>query len=103
MKYLIFILLSALFATLLLSCGSKADFTAVKFVCSCEERKAAALFVTTNMAAANNHSDEEMEDVIEQLEKTAVKLHCHQERVSVDNNNHPNVPNPDSCKTVFDY
>ena len=53
------------------------------YVCDCEQQKAAAKFVSDNIQGANNMSDEEMEDVISQLEKTAVKLNCHRKRLLV--------------------
>lgn len=48
------------------------------YVCDCEQQKKAAEFVQTSIKNANNMSDEEMEDVIHQLERTAVKLNCMQ-------------------------
>jgi hypothetical protein len=53
------------------------------YVCNCEQQKAASKFVSDNMKAANNMSDEEMEDVISQLERTGVKLNCPKKRLKV--------------------
>lgn len=47
-------------------------------VCSCQELDKVNKFITDNMKSANNMSDEEMEDVIEELRKTAIETNCHQ-------------------------
>ena len=46
------------------------------FSCDCQQQKEAAKFVKESIKDANNMSDEEMEDVISQLERTSVRLHC---------------------------
>jgi len=66
----------------LVSCGDQKAKENV-YVCDCEQQKAAAKFVSDNIKGANNMSDEEMEDVISQLERTAVKLNCPKRRVTV--------------------
>lgn len=53
------------------------------YVCDCEQQKKAAEFVQNSIKNSNNMSDEEMEDVIHQLERTAVKLNCSQKRKMV--------------------
>lgn len=50
-------------------------------VCNCEEQEAARNFIKESIHAANNYSDEEMEDVIAQLEKTSIHMFCHIEKV----------------------
>ena len=61
---------------LLASCGK--DRMTRCYVCTNEQNKKASEFVASNIKNSNNMSDEEMEDVIRQLEKTAIKLNCEQ-------------------------
>jgi len=73
-----------LFALLILfGCGKT---PVSKFVCSCEESKSASEWLKTSIAPANNMSDEEMEDVVAELRKTAIMLHCHQRIFLTDHN-----------------
>jgi len=53
----------------------------VVYACDCEQQKKVAEFVKESILNANNKSDEEMEDVISQLEQTAVRLNCSQTKV----------------------
>lgn len=78
MKKVLFILVSI---TGLTSCDQRIKENV--YVCDCEQQKLASKFVSDNMKSANNMSDEEMEDVITQLERTAVKLNCSKKRMSV--------------------
>ena len=97
--------LFVLFSITLLSCGKVRETQKPLWVCDCEQQAAAAEWVTKNMEAANNRSDEEMEDVIEQLQKTAVMLHCRFKNVTVmvSDDKIVSVP-PDSCVVIFqDY
>lgn len=88
-----------LITLLVWSCGSKQDD---RYVCTCEENKEASAFVERNIKAANNMSDEEMEDVIKELTRTAIKFKCHQEVVwlkkpfTID----WSKQEVDSCKTI---
>jgi hypothetical protein len=74
-------------------------------VCNCEEREKVATFISDNIKAANNMSDEEMEDVIRQLEWTAVKTICHREVVWVTSNHYINYDKEkvDSCRSIYSY
>lgn len=54
------------------------------FVCDKEDKTKISEFITANMKSANNMSDEEMEDVIIQLEKTAIKTFCKQKIIQGD-------------------
>ena len=54
------------------------------YVCDVNEKAKVSEFVSKNMKDANNMSDEEMEDVISQLEKTGIKIHCRQEFILTD-------------------
>jgi len=102
MKKYILIIITAIAA---LSCSEIRD---VRFVCTCQEQARAAEFVANNIKGANNMSDEEMEDVIAQLHRTAVKLKCHQEQFIIergpftvdwtDERNHI-----DSCEVVMEH
>lgn len=93
------------FAIALLSCRKPAETEKPFWVCNCEQQRAASEWVTKNMDAANNRSDEEMEDVIEQLQQTAVKLHCKFKNVVVITEGDKIVSVPsDSCLIIFqDY
>jgi hypothetical protein len=66
---------------LISSCGTT---TNPEWFCSCSEQDEVANFVTDNTGAANNMSDEEMEDVIKQLRREGVKVFCHQKMVTKD-------------------
>jgi len=50
----------------------------LRTVCTCEQQERVAEFVSDNIAASNNMSDEEMEDVISQLAKTGATAFCDQ-------------------------
>jgi hypothetical protein len=58
------------------SCGNKQE---EEWVCTCQESQKVSDFISANVKSANNMSDEEMEDVIIELRRTGIKLHCHQE------------------------
>lgn len=75
------------------------------WVCNCQEQATAAKWIGDHLEAANNKSDEEMEDVIYQMQKTAVQLHCKQRMVTgyFDNNWHLLSTQTDSCFTTFNY
>lgn len=78
MKKLLFIIICAMG---IVSCDQRIKENI--YVCDCEQQKLASKFVSDNMKNANNMSDEEMEDVISQLERTGVKLNCSKKRMSV--------------------
>ena len=72
---------SAVLAAILLLCAvfsSCSDKQDMEWICNCEQQKKVADFVSANTKPANNMSDEEMEDVITELRRTGVKLHCKQ-------------------------
>ena len=54
------------------------------YVCDKQEKQKVENFVSSNIKNANNMSDEEMEDVIEELTDTAIKLHCRQKYLDSD-------------------
>lgn len=77
MKKLIFLL----FTIFLFSCKEEVY---TDYVCTCtkEQREKASTFVQNSIKNANNMSDEEMEDVIVQLERTSYRLYCSKENIS---------------------
>lgn len=75
MRNIIFILILPFFLT---SCYSETKRKKLVYTCNCEQQAKASSFVKETIGAANNMSDEEMEDVISQLERTSIKLHCSQ-------------------------
>ncbi len=74
------LLLFCTIGLVLASCGRK-DGEARMYACNCEQKAKVAEHIATSIKNANNMSDEEMEDVIEQLEKTYVHIICSQKIV----------------------
>ena len=74
-------------------------------MCSCQEKERVLEFVTDNIKAANNMSDEEMEDIIRQLEKTGVKIICHKEMLWQSKGGIIDweINKLDSCQTFYNY
>lgn len=60
------------------SCGSSQE---TRFVCDCEQQKQLQTFVKESIKPSNNMSDEEMEDVINQLRKDGIRIFCQQKPV----------------------
>jgi hypothetical protein len=81
----------------LAACGPN---THTAHVCTCEQMARVQAFVTANTAASNNHSDEEMEDVIDALFRTGVKTTCPERMVNYLDNNFYS-PILDSCETAY--
>lgn len=75
------------FASLLLAVGlsSCESSQETRFVCNCEEQKQLQLFVKESIKPSNNMSDEEMEDVINQLRKDGIRIFCKQKPVWLKN------------------
>jgi len=82
----------------MLSCGNN-NTKRIRYVCSCKEKKEVQKFITKNILKANNYSDEEMEDVIEQLEETGIKIICHQE---ITDQNRAKIK-LDSCSNYYEF
>ncbi len=76
LKPIIEIVIILLFILMVLVFGACGDSYTKAFACTTSDRLQIAEFMTTNMKAANNLSDEEMEDVIKELLKTGVRLYC---------------------------
>ena len=66
----------------MVSCGNRTVKENI-YVCNCEQQKLASKFVSDNIKNANNMSDEEMEEVVHQLERTSIRLNCPKKRVTV--------------------
>lgn len=78
--------------------------TRLVYSCSCEQQAKVASFVKESIQAANNMSDEEMEDVILQLERTGVKLNCSQVYKNVTiTDGHMEINGVNSNETVYKY
>lgn len=100
MKYSLFVCI----LVFLTSCDPTTKDQQLVFVCSCEQQQEVSKWVKESINNANNHSDEEMEDVIYQLEKTAVKLTCQQKLKTIHYRNGNIVSvEKDSCETIFNF
>lgn len=104
MKKLILLITSVSF----ISCGEppkREPLMMECYICNTNEKEKVADFLTKNIGAANNKSDEEMEDVIYELRKSAVKLYCRQIMVESDGNFGIDINkiNKKADETVFDY
>ena len=89
---------------LMSSCGDGAQLRQGT-VCNCAEKEKVAEWISENMKASNNMSDEEMEDVIYQLEKTGIKLHCHSKMITVNRQGDViwELTKLDSCETLYPH
>ncbi len=82
----------------LMGCDNKQN----AMVCDCEGRKKVGEFMDRNIKGANNMSDEEMEDVLAQLYKSAVSINCRQKQLDYSFNGHLKSK-LDSCETVMPW
>ena len=87
------------------ACNSSGPQPVVLWTCTCEQQRAAAKWVGDHMEAANNRSDEEMEDVIGQLEKTSIRLHCAKKKHFLPTNSSGSILDvpPDSCVIIYSH
>jgi hypothetical protein len=53
----------------------------LEYVCNCKQIEKVSDFIEKSIKNANNMSDEEMEDVIEELHRTAVKVNCDRKNI----------------------
>ena len=75
-----------------------------KFVCTCEQQIKVQEFVERSISPANNMSDEEMEDVIQELWQAGVKMNCGQRVLPTDHGWIDwSKAKLDSCETAFDW
>ena len=98
MKVLIPILLLLIIA----SCGSKER---PRNVCHCDSSNKVLAYISDNLQASNNMSDEEMEDVIRELKHTAVQFYCETRVVWIDHNGYVDyqLTKLDSCEKIIEY
>lgn len=86
---------------IIISCGGHEK--RIGTICSCEQLKEVSKFVSENIQKANNMSDEEMEDVINELRYTAIRIHCSQKLMLFKSNEayQPDwsIEKLDSCNT----
>ena len=86
-----------------ISCSN--EVTDYEYVCNCKQQEKAALFVQNSIKAANNMSDEEMEDVISELTKTSVRLNCSRKQIkyTYESNSQRReiLSKLDSCEVVY--
>ena len=75
------------------------------YICNLEEKNKVSEFISKNMKDANNMSDEEMEDVIDQLEETGIRIHCKQKFILTDwnGNIYYDKLNKKENETIFPY
>ena len=71
------IFLLIIIALVFVACETRYDIV-FRHVCNCEQKEKVLEFISDNLEAANNKSDEEMEDVIQELRATAILLTCEQ-------------------------
>lgn len=98
-------LIILIFATILFLCCKRPPAMQLAWGCNCKEQADAAKWVGEHIGTANNMSDEEMEDVIAQLQKTAIQLHCKRRMFMIaksDGGSILSVP-ADSCLILYDY
>lgn len=89
---------------IMLACVScMPDNQRLKFVCTCNQMDEVQDFMKTTIKDANNMADEEMEDVIDELRKTAISINCTQKLIWVDHHGWylPEKNTLDSCETVI--
>jgi hypothetical protein len=94
-----------LFLIILLSgCGPN-EKTKLLWYCTCEEMDQVQEFIKESIGPSNNMSDEEMEDVIEELAKVAMLTSCHQEKTitTLDGNAIIERLKLDSCETYIGW
>jgi hypothetical protein len=94
------VFLGALLTLILFGCDSSQQ---TRYVCNCEEQNQLQLFVKESIKPANNMSDEEMEDVINQLRRDGIMLYCKQKPVWVKNGGEIDWTKQkfDSCETIM--
>jgi hypothetical protein len=87
---------------ILIGCDSEQH---TRRVCNCDQLRRANEFVISTIEDANNMSDEEMEDVIDELQSTAIQLNCPTAPVWVDDRGEVDwqKESADSCKSIFPY
>lgn len=84
-KQILILALTMLSGLLNFSCdngnGNGNESIRAEYVCNCKQIEKVSEFIQTSIKNANNMSDEEMEDVIEELHRTAVKVNCDKKNI----------------------
>ena len=98
-------LLITFFTISLLSSCSVEPSQRLEWVCSCQEQVKIVDFISSNIKSANNMSDEEVEDVIVELRRTGIKVHCKQKMIDIDGYGHIDWSKVklDSCQILVEY
>lgn len=87
---------------LLASCETKTQ--KIIYACTCEQQQKVSDNIKSSIKSANNMSDEEMEDVIIQLEKTFVRTNCQQKLANIIiHDGWVEITQQDSCITYYNY
>lgn len=79
------------------------DRQRLRFVCTCDQMDEVQDFIKVTIKDANNMADEEMEDVISELKRTAIQTNCSQRLIWLDNRGWflPEKNKIDSCETII--
>lgn len=85
---------------LFFSCGNKETR---RNICPCGSSEKIAAFIQSSIKDANNMSDEEMEDVIEELRITAITIYCPLKTVTVNHDASVILTPIDSCEWIPYY
>jgi len=84
-KQILILALTMLSGLLNFSCdngnGNGNESIRAEYVCNCKQIEKVSEFIQTSIKNDNNMSDEEMEDVIEELHRTAVKVNCDRKNI----------------------
>ncbi|MBK7362699.1 MAG: hypothetical protein IPJ01_10425 [Micavibrio sp.] len=77
-----------------------------EYVCNCKQIEKVSEFIQTSIKNANNMSDEEMEDVIQELHRTAVKVNCQKKNIKAKRSEFGNITQLtqelDSCDKIME-
>jgi len=86
------------------SSSNNGETVELEYVCNCKQTEKVSDFVQSSIKNSNNMSDEEMEDVIKELHRTAVKINCEQKNIkAVRDNGHIKrlTQKLDSCEKIM--
>lgn len=101
----VLLILFALITLSFYSCRESESSERSHHVCNCEQREKVAEFVQSSIKASNNMADEEMEDVIAELRRTAIAIYCPQRTVWMKNAMRDIVDTTltklDSCESIM--
>lgn len=87
------------------SCNSN-SVPADRYVCNCKEKEKLQEYVANSIKNANNMSDEEMEDVLQELRTGGIKMYCRQKQVFVFPDSYGKIDwqktKLDSCESIME-